>query len=185
MPPSEGREALTTISLVNTCTAGNLFNRWWIKRQRDKWLVKRASFSVHGWEGYNNSFFFLLINNRPKRVYPNSLFIYPTVSCVICRETLYYGSWRNVKPDAGICEKTPSLWILPKNENSSFVARAMRFLCPVSAPDIHDPRESKKGRLAGKIIVIHGRNGRSVCLEVAVFFLRFRSERWSRRCDRV
>lgn len=84
-------EALTTISLVNTCTAGNLFNWWWIKRQplRDKWRVKRASFFYHFSVHLEpeDKILSKLINNRPKRL--SKFHIYPTVSCVICRETLY------------------------------------------------------------------------------------------------
>lgn len=105
----------------------------------------------------------------------------------------------NRMPGLQICQKAPSFWILPKNVSISLY-RAMRFLCPVSKwlsmiqekkkkkrNDRKRERESKKGRLVGKIIVI--RSGRSKwpprllrgrCLFPPLPFQAMKSQVWPR-----
>lgn len=105
----------------------------------------------------------------------------------------------NRMPGSQICQKAPSFWILPKNVSISLY-RAMRFLCPVSKwlsmiqekkkkkrNDRKRERESKKGRLAGKIIVIpSGRSKwpprllRGRCLFPPLPFQAMKSQVWPR-----
>lgn len=127
VPPQ--KEALTTISLVNTCTAGNLFNRWWIKRQAgSEWRVQTSPLLFHLvnlWKG-KILFYMKLINNSFKRIYPNSVFTPQTWS-------LDAIGWKRETGcrDYRFVRGHHHSWILPKNESRSLYVVQRTF--PVSS----------------------------------------------------